>query len=82
MNNILGRTLQEWVREFPLIEDIIAMREVWWANPACTGDVASLPLSLGLKDVEDAERRLQRFAPYIAKAFPETQGTAGIIESP
>ena len=82
MNNILGRTLQEWVREFPLIEDIIAMREVWWANPACTGDVASLPLSLGLQNVEDADRRLQRFAPYIAKAFPETQGTAGIIESP
>ena len=82
MNNILGRTMEEWIREFPLIADIIALREVWWANSACTGDVASLPLSLGLQNVEDADRRLQRFAPYIAKAFPETQGTAGIIESP
>ena len=27
-------------------------------------------------------KRLKRFAPYIAKVFPETKGTNGIIESP
>lgn len=82
VNNILGRTLQEWVREFPLLAELVALREVWWENPACMEKTASLPLSLGLADVEDAERRLQRFAPYIAKAFPETRETGGIIESP
>jgi D-serine dehydratase len=79
---MLGRTLQEWVREFPLLAELVALREVWWENPACMEKTASLPLSLGLADVEDAERRLQRFAPYIAKAFPETRETGGIIESP
>lgn len=80
--NILGRTLAEWIAEYPLLQDLIDMREVWWSNPACVPTLDSLPLSLGLHDVEDAERRLLRFAPYIAKVFPETQSTCGIIESP
>ena len=32
-------------------------------------------------DIDDAEARLLRFAPYIASAFPETAKTGGIIES-
>ncbi|VTP61834.1 D-serine dehydratase [Leclercia adecarboxylata] len=31
--------------------------------------------------MEDARARLNRFAPYLAKAFPETAATNGIIES-
>ena len=33
-------------------------------------------------DIKDAEARLLRFAPFIKKAFPETEETNGIIESP
>ncbi|MBQ6846014.1 MAG: D-serine ammonia-lyase [Oscillospiraceae bacterium] len=33
-------------------------------------------------DIEDAKERLSRFAPFIKKAFPETEETDGIIESP
>ena len=33
-------------------------------------------------DIDDAHARLSRFAPFIRKAFPETEETAGIIESP
>ncbi len=34
------------------------------------------------EDIEEASKRLSRFAPFIKKAFPETQETDGIIESP
>lgn len=36
---------------------------------------------LTMADVEDAEARLQRFAPFIMKCFPETRDRNGIIES-
>ena len=74
-------TLAEWITKYPLLEEIIAMREVWWLNPECVESAASLPLALGIRDIEDAQKRLLRFAPYLARAFPETQATQGIIES-
>lgn len=45
------------------------------------GDV--LPsLKLTYDDILDAEARLNRFAPLIARLFPETEAAGGIIESP
>ena len=34
-----------------------------------------------MEDICEAQERLKRFAPYIAKAFPETEPSGGIIES-
>lgn len=38
-------------------------------------------VGLTADDVQDAHARLQRFAPYLAEAFPETAISGGIIES-
>ena len=38
-------------------------------------------MELSMKDVDDAEARLERFAPFIMKCFPETKARNGIIES-
>ena len=38
-------------------------------------------VGLTAKDVSEAEARLARFAPYLAKVFPETQAQHGKIES-
>ncbi|RBW68619.1 D-serine ammonia-lyase [Bacillus taeanensis] len=68
---------------YPLLEKLISLDELLWLNPSLepfkTG-INKCPLSQ--KDVNDAEERLKRFAPYIAKVFPETEKTNGIIESP
>ena len=63
----------------PVVADMSAYKEVFWLNPGA-GEPASLPF--GMDDINDAEARLARFAPYIANAFPETARSAGIIESP
>ncbi len=62
----------------PVIGRIANYEEIFWINPQ-SGKEADLPFSMD--DIDDAEARLLRFAPYIAAAFPETAKTGGIIES-
>ena len=70
------------VAQFPLIEELIALKEITWFNPRTTSLAEGLPyVGLTQSDVDDAHARLNRFAPYLAKAFPETAATHGIIES-
>lgn len=66
----------------PLIQDLIALREVSWFNPAATTLARALPhVGLDARDVADAQARLKRFAPYLSEVFPATRATGGIIES-
>ncbi len=81
MLKIAGKTPEEWQAALPLLPDVVAMREVWWPNPDAVATVGELPLTLGLQDVQAADRRLRRFSSYIAKVFPETQSAQGVIES-
>ena len=60
-------------------------QEMCWTNPyklpfAFTD--ALYQLIVKDEDISDAEARLQRFAPFIKKCFPETQKDNGLIESP
>ena len=70
--------VNEIMKNNPLVADMAAYKEVFWINPD-SGKVADIPFNM--KDIEDAEARLARFAPYLAKAFPETAASGGIIES-
>jgi len=66
-----------------VMDDLRAARETLWINPDYTDARTALEqCPLTLADVEDAARRLERFAPYLAKVFPETAVSGGIIESP
>ena len=68
--------------EYPLLHNLINTEEVFWTNPNYRKfQEAMTKIFLTLDNVIDAEKRLQRFAPYIAKAFPETMQSKGIIES-
>jgi len=72
-----------WVSEHPLIQDLMALKETLWFNPA-VAPVSEALADVGLSemDVREASARLTRFAPYIARVFPQTQQAGGIIESP
>ena len=62
----------------PLVSNMANYEEIFWINPN-SGKKADLPFNMA--DIDDAAARLQRFAPYIAAAFPETASAHGIIES-
>ncbi len=79
---ILNKTLALWRQDFPLINELIALKETSWFNPNVARAAAALAdVGLTAADVANASARLGRFAPYIARAFPETQVSHGIIES-
>ncbi|MGL5384467.1 MAG: D-serine ammonia-lyase [Serratia sp. (in: enterobacteria)] len=74
--------IENLVVKFPLVQRLIDLEAVTWFNPDTTTLAEGLPyVGLTQSDVNDAEARLQRFAPYLCLAFPETQPTNGIIES-
>lgn len=71
------------IKQFPLLEQLIALQETQWFNPNITALTDGLPhVGLTQDDVDQAAARLRRFAPYIASVFPETGPSQGIIESP
>ena len=79
---IHGQTLAAWYASHPLIRDLVALRETTWFNPATAPAATALAdVGLGAEDVAQASTRLQRFAPYIAKVFPQTAAAGGLIES-
>ncbi len=81
--NFNDKKIRELTKAHPLLNEIILTKEVFWPNPKYNSfQEAMKKISIGDKDVEAAEERLKRFAPYIAKCFPETAKANGIIESP
>lgn len=70
------------MKKHPLVADLATCREVFWENPAVmqakmdADGRSSVP---GQIDIDDADARLLRFAPFIAKQFPDAKD--GVIES-
>lgn len=55
--------------------------EIFWKNPGYVSyGIAGQPFGEQIVDIDEAEARLLRFAPFISRMFPEVTG--GIIESP
>jgi len=82
-SKVLNKEISTWIEEYPLLKEIIDLKEVLWTNSQYSDFEEGMKnVSLNEDDVLDAEERLNRFAPYIAKVFPETKEENGIIESP
>ena len=72
--------IREALERAPVLARAARGEELFWRNPKCGG---ALPKDAPTDaDIEDAAARLERFASYIARRFPETRESGGIIESP
>ncbi|MDM5359030.1 D-serine ammonia-lyase [Peribacillus sp. ACCC06369] len=80
MHKIAGLSIMEWKTKDPMLKNLINMDEVFWMNPNY-GAKQENPI-VHAEQVKAAEDRLDRFANYMIKAFPETGPMEGIIESP
>lgn len=73
--------IQKLIARYPLVEDLVALKETTQFNPGATSLAQGLPyVGLTEQDVNAAHDRLARFAPYLA-AFPQTAAAGGMIES-
>lgn len=76
------KSIEEWKTD-SFIQEATALKELFWFNQNSLPVQEAMPkISLSTEDINDAAERLERFRPYIAHAFPETQKAGGLIESP
>ena len=76
------KNIEALMEEHPVLKEIAAGSEVAWINPNKRPfALAGVGQELSKADVEDAENRLKRFAPFIMRCFPETADRGGLIES-
>lgn len=75
--------IEYYCRKTPIVRQLMSQEETIWINPdKLSFSEASSGCPLTMSDIEDAAARLERFAPYLSRVFPETAMTGGIIESP
>ena len=54
------------IAQYPLVKDLVALKETTWFNPGTTSLAEGLPyVGLTEQDVQDAHARLSRLAPYL-----------------
>lgn len=80
---VSGKTIEAWEKAFPLIREIRDYKEVFWTNQRLGSVEEGIAQSgIKLEDIQAAEMRLKRFAPFFIEAFPQTRATQGLLESP
>lgn len=77
----MDRIQEEYLR-MPVVKQIADAQEMGWVNPGLLPWKETVRgLEVTGSDIDDAEKRLERFAPFILKCFPETEDRGGLIES-
>ena len=77
----MNSALQKYVDSIPEVGDAAGLRETFWLNGKTVPQAEQNVTLVWPEQIEDAKRRLERFAPYLEEVFPELKETGGIIES-
>lgn len=74
--------VQSYLNHAPILKEIMDLKPVAWLNPNKKAMAEMPAFTLNKKHMESASRLWERFAPFLMRAFPETQKSNGVIESP
>ena len=74
--------IETFVKASPILRDIIKAKPVCWLNPELKLMENTPQFPITMDDMVEAEALWTRFAPFFIKAFPETEKSHGILESP
>lgn len=77
----MRKELQKYIDTIPAVADAAQLKETFWLNDALLPEARQHITEVNPSQIQDASDRLQRFAPYLKKVFPELEATGGIIES-
>lgn len=73
----------ELINSNKYLKMVSELKEILWINEKQKSySRAESIINIGTEPIDDAEQRLNKFAPLIEKLFPETRFSNGIIESP
>lgn len=75
------KNIQQYTDTIPVVKKASKLEETFWLNPKKQPKEKWNIQAVTKDDIADAEKRLQRFAPYLETVFPELKATHGIIES-
>lgn len=78
----MNMDLKKYIETIPAVAAAAAAQETFWLNGRLVPAGEQTVTDVTPAQIEDARARLDRFAPYIAKVFPETAPDGGLIESP
>lgn len=74
--------IKHYMETIPAVAAAAAGKEITWLNDKRKNSIDQEPSEVTKQQIEDARRRLERFANYFQTDFPETRDSKGIIESP
>ena len=77
----MNAEFQKYIDTIPAVADAARLKETFWLNDKMIPEAKQNITLVHPNQIQEAGDRLQRFAPYLKRVFPELEATNGIIES-
>lgn len=78
---MMNTELQNLIDTIPAVASASRLEETFWFNDKKVPESEQHITAVTPEEIEDASRRLDRFAPYLKAVFPELEASGGRIES-